>query len=284
MEAQAGISQGQIRSTAMRGIYKATGGKMNPVTKMKMYYALVSCLIFALLGATSYFIDSLAPQVFFNVSALGFFLLGFLHFYLYDHWQLYNPESKFSSTFLFSILILVLGFITYTLAFYFLSKKSSYVFLMPITLIAFLIPLWIHRSFDLALNVPAVDYKKWYFPEKPIVLDFDNIDTSNISIITYVFSKKHGDTEISNFQTKAPYELKLGDLFYGFLQEWNHRNPQSTIEYMDEEKLPFGWLFYIKEAWYLPKRYLDPDLTIKDNKLKVNQIIITKRIKQDIAS
>ena len=279
METQAGIPPTQMKGMAMKGFNMGRSAKMNPQTKMKIYYALVSCLIFALVGAIGYLVNSIAPQLIFNVSLIIIGVFGFLHFYLFNKWNLYNEENKFSSTLLFTILLLVLGLITFSLSFYFLSKKSAYITVMPITCLAFMVALWVNRTFDLALNIPPYDYKKWFFPAKPIVLDFDTIDTSNIAIITYVFSKKHNDPEISNFQTKAPYELKLGDLFYGFLQEWNHRNPQSTIEYVDDAKLPFGWLFYIKEAWYKPKRYLDPDKTIKDNNIKVNQIIITQRIK-----
>lgn len=108
----------------------------------------------------------------------------------------------------------------------------------------------------------------------------ENIDTSNIAIITYVFSKKFNDPEITNFQTKAPYEIKLGDLFYFFLQEWNYKYPQSNIEYAYDAKKMFGWLFFVKGKWYERNRYLDPEKTIKDNKIKVNEIIHTARVQQ----
>ena len=143
-----------------------------------------------------------------------------------------------------------------------------------------MVPTAVVRCFDLALAIPAKQYKEWYYPAKPIVADMDRIDLSNFAIITYVFSKKHGDKEMSNFQSKAPYDLKLGDLFYFFIQEWNYKYPQANIEYTEKNKNIFGWLFYVKDKWYRPRRFLDPDVTIRENKILVNQIIQTLRVPQ----
>lgn len=281
METQAGIAPAQMKGMAMKGLNMGQSAKMNPKTKKKIFYVLGFAILFMLCGALGFFSTKVAPQYLFHGTLVLLVLVGSLHLYLFNSMELYNEENRFSSTLVFTILIQVIGIIVYGIVFYFISKKSAYTWVMPFASLGFMIPLWIQRSFELALQVPSNEYKKWYFPDKPIGLDFDTIDTSNVAIITYVFAKKHSDSEISNFQTKAPYELRLGDLFYGFLQEWNHRHPQNTIEYKDENQQVFGWLFFIKEAWYKPKRYIDPDKTIRDNAIKVNQIIYTKRIKKE---
>ena len=107
----------------------------------------------------------------------------------------------------------------------------------------------------------------------------DRVDTSQFAIVTFVFSKKHNEESRSNFQSKAPFELKLGDLFYFFIQEWNYKNAQSTIEYMlEDQSTAYEWQFYVKPNWYSPRRYLDPEKTVKEVLTKSSQIVITERV------
>ena len=282
MEGQ-GITASQIKGQTMRGAGMVGSAKMKPQTKRKIFYGVFTVLIFALLGGLGYFVST-APQQFFILSMGLSLLLGILHLILVDSLKLIDDEieNKFSKTLTFTIILQILALLFYSVSFYFLSHKSLYITVFPWNILLFIVPLWINRTFEYAVKIPAHEYKQWFYPEKTIVADMDNIDTSNIAIITYVFSKKFNDPEITNFQTKAPYDIKLGDLFFFFLQEWNYKYPQNTIEFVDDEKQVFGWLFYIKGKWWSPNRYLDPDKTIKENQIKVNQIINTARVQQSV--
>lgn len=270
---------GQVQGFAMQGAGAVSGAPVSGETKRKIYYAVATFVLLAVCGAVGRWVDR-APTTYYWVFSFIFLGLGVLHLYLGDWLRLYGPDRAFAQRVLFTIIIVLLSMIGYFLVFYFLGHKSGYAFYFALSLWYIMVPTAVVRCFDLGLAIPAREYKEWHYPSKPIIADMDRIDLSNFAIITYVFSKKFDDKEMSNFQSKAPYDLKLGDLFYFFIQEWNYKYPQSNIEFADANKKTFGWLFYVQDKWYQPKRFLDPDITIRENKILVNQIIQTLRVPQ----
>jgi hypothetical protein len=270
---------GQVQGYAMQGAGAVNDAPVSGETKRKIFYTIIAFILLSLCGAVGHWVDIAAITFYWGFSFV-FLALGILHLFLIDWLKLFGTDKAFARRVLFSIIIVLLSMIGYFLAFYFLGHKSGYALYFTLSLWYFMVPMAVVRCFDLALGVPAKEYKEWYYPSKPIIADMDRIDLSNFAIITYVFSKKYGDKEMSNFQSKAPYDLKLGDLFYFFIQEWNYKYPQANIEFADSNKNVFGWLFYVQDKWYQPKRFLDPDITIRENKILVNQIIQTLRVPQ----
>ena len=53
---------------------------------------------------------------------------------------------------------------------------------------------------------------------------------------------------------------------------------ETPIEFTDKEGNPFEWWFRIKPKWYKSQQILDPQLSIKDNHVKENSVIICERI------
>jgi hypothetical protein len=270
---------GQVQGFVAQGAGAVNDPALSGATKRKIFYAVGAFIILAVCGVAGHWVDDAARSFYWGFSFF-FFALGVLHLFLVRWMGLFGQDNAFASRVLFSIIIVLLSMIGYFLVFYFLSHRSGYTLYFTLSLWYLLVPMAVVRCFDLGLAVPHKAYKEWYYPSKPIIADMDRIDLSNFAIITYVFSKKFGDKEMSNFQSKAPYDLKLGDLFYFFIQEWNYKYPQANIEFSDENKHTFGWLFYVHDKWYQPKRFLDPDVTIRENKILVNQIIQTLRVPQ----
>lgn len=270
---------GQAQGIGAQGAGMINDANVSAETKRKVYYGIISFLIFTLSGALGYFVNGNSTGLYLFYILL-FSGLGILHLFLIKWLNLFGNDNTFASRVLYSIVIVLLSMIGFFISFYFLSHKSGFSFYFTISLWYLMVPMAVVRCFDLALAVPAKIYKEWYYPAKPIIADMDKFDLSNFAIITYVFSKKEGDTEKSNFQTKAPYDIKLGDLFYFFINEWNRKYPQGNIQYTDEQANTFGWLFYVKDKWYQPKKFLDPDKTVRENNINVNQIIQTLRIPQ----
>lgn len=270
---------GQVQGFAAQGAGAVNDTPVSGETKRKIFYALATFVLLALCGAVGRWVDDAARTFYWGFSFF-FLALGTLHLFIVDWLKLFGTDKSFAPRVLFSISVVLFSMIGYFLVFYFLSHKSGYTLYFTLSLWYLMVPMAVVRCYDLALAVPDKEYKEWFYPSKPIVADMDRIDLSNFAIITYVFSKKFGDKEMSNFQSKAPYDLKLGDLFYFFIQEWNYKYPQANIEFADADHKTFGWLFYVQDKWYQPKRFLDPDITIRENKILVNQIIQTLRVPQ----
>jgi Type VI secretion system, TssN len=270
----------QVQSYAQDSANQAANDAFdNKQIKRRIFYVIIATLILAL-PALLGFVVARSPLNIFMATQCYMLLMGLLHFMAMDKMLAWKNPANFLNKLLFSLLITVIAAIVYCIVFYFTSK-SAIAFSFVGAILGFILPVLFSRTFQLAYRIPAKEYKMWLYPDKPIVIDMDNIDVSNFAILTFVFSKKFGDTVKSNLQSKAPYELKLGDLFFSFIKEWNYRNAENTIQYMDDDNKTFGWLFFVKDKWYSPKQYLDPDKTIRENKIKVNQIVQTERVKID---
>ena len=72
--------------------------------------------------------------------------------------------------------------------------------------------------------------------------------------------------------------MLLGDLYYHFLNDYNELHSETTIEFVDKYSIAQEWWFRAKPKWYQRNRILDPELSIKDNKIKEDTIIICERI------
>ncbi|MGB0424050.1 MAG: TssN family type VI secretion system protein [Flavobacteriales bacterium] len=86
---------------------------------------------------------------------------------------------------------------------------------------------------------------------------------------------------------EAPVERKLGEVFHLCIQERRKKSNLSTIQDMGDEYQgtpEFCWLFYVKALWNKPNtwfrktRCLNPSLTIEQNNISKNDIIVAVRI------
>jgi general stress protein CsbA len=259
------------------------------VTAMQwVKYALIVIIIGAVISATGFIMPG-SPQLAFGLNVVLFLLAG-VWFWLRVK-PLASLRRHFTSylititvlSFIFLVGGYVAGYFLFNKFFTALFCKLDFIDTMAPAAIAAMVPLFFDLAFESAVNIPPRVYKKWTYPEKPLVMDMDNIDLSNFAVVTFVFSKKDGENSNSNFQSKAPYTIRLGDLFYFFVQEWNYKNPGNTIDFLDVNGKPFGWNFTLKKPWWPAKTYLDPDLSVKENKIKVNTIIKTERVHQNIS-
>ncbi|MFN7846378.1 MAG: TssN family type VI secretion system protein [Bacteroidota bacterium] len=271
----ASSAQGSAQGAAQQELNKAAS------SSWVKYYLLI--FAFGIVISATGFIAPKFPQLVFTVNTIIFLALGFWHWSRVRRMAVY--QTNFVS-FLLKITFLTLLFIMigYVLAYFLLSKFMENIFcdlsmigMLSSSVLASLIPTASALTFESIAAIPPKDFKKWIYPEKPIIMD-ENTDLSNFVLITFVFAKKHGDKEKSNLQSKGPYGIKLGDLFYFFVQEWNYRNPEKQIQYLDENNRPFGWYFTAGKSFWSGKKYLDPELTIKDNNIKINLIIDTERV------
>jgi hypothetical protein len=145
-------------------------------------------------------------------------------------------------------------------------------------LIPFVIPYLVVKSFDAMWAIPALRYKLWFYPmgmEVPNPLDFDLSD--HMKVIAIEFSPREGEEPL-NIKVKAPERMEIGHYFMTFIEQFDIRNPERTVEITDDSNMPVGWLFYLKQPWYKSARVLDGEMTFNDNKVNENDTIIAERV------
>jgi hypothetical protein len=69
----------------------------------------------------------------------------------------------------------------------------------------------------------------------------------------------------------------LGELFYHFINDYNELQSETPIEYQING-VATEWWYHLKTKWYMPRRILDPHLTVRENGIKENSVIICERI------
>jgi hypothetical protein len=108
--------------------------------------------------------------------------------------------------------------------------------------------------------------------------DLDMIDLSDIIVIQFIFHKKAEDASPTNFTAKAPLNMSLGQLFFIFINDYNYRNEQNAIEYLNKKDESYGWSFLIKRKWWLKSIYLDPDVSVGKNEVQPNDKVYVRRV------
>jgi len=241
-------------------------------------YTLVCGLAAGVAGLISY-----KDMLFNSESALFYFLLtwmlviGILH-NLFSSKILPWVEKKFFWAGLFHALTIAgIGGIFLLLSFYVTGHKIY----NPIHLLSVLmlvLPWLIYSFYRMHLNFPVKILRKWYYPDDRHVEDPLDREMESPVIVAFNFKKKSTDETMTSFRAKAPKEMTFGKLFYYFINDYNDRNPDEAIEYLDQNKKPQSWIFYFRPNWLGQIRYIDPEETNSFNFIKENSVIICKRI------
>lgn len=151
-------------------------------------------------------------------------------------------------------------------------------FPMLISMLSFFVPIVLLYTFEAAYKIPLPEFATWYYPvNAPIELPDEKVN-EKLLVIAFEIAKSSTDNAKTNFRAKGPEAMLLGDLYYHFLNDYNDMQSETPIEFTNRANIPFEWWFRIKPKWYQPHRILDPGLSIRDNQVKENSIIICERI------
>jgi len=143
---------------------------------------------------------------------------------------------------------------------------------------SFVLPQFFATSFEAYTEIPQEIYKVWYYPEEEREIDFDKIDTSKIFMLEMEFSKSIADNKLVNSKAKAPLGMMFGDWFMSFIENYNHKFDNDPIQYLNQDNTPTGWIFYTKPSFFGSAKYIDPDVSIADNKISEKNVIIARRV------
>ena len=145
----------------------------------------------------------------------------------------------------------------------------------------FVLPQFLKVCFRAYRSIPQEIYKLWYYPLHASEIDFDTIDTSTIYMLELEYSKSIDDNRIINTKLRAPVHMKFGDWFRSFLENYNHKYESDPIHYLLDGQRPQGWIFSTKPGWTGTARFIDPDLTIADNQISEQMVILARRVSEN---
>jgi hypothetical protein len=189
-------------------------------------------------------------------------------------------ELKWNNYTIFSIASFncIVGYATFTF-FYNLLNGSSFGFWAGLHAVGIFIPLAFRQGYLSYVGIPTKVFKVWYLDTNRPEPDFDKINVNKILLLAIEFIKNVNSSEFTNMRVKAPVDMLFCDWFQSFLLNYNEKYFESPIQFQYLDGTSMGWIFYYKTGFFSGKKFIDPDLTIRQNGLSEQYTIIAERVK-----
>ncbi len=242
-----------------------------------LYVILVSILL-ALPTLVNRF-ELNTSQILILVSAQVFILvLGILHLRMVPSTLPWYKSQPFNLQILFILCILLMAYFFSNLSFSLPNSPRSQI-VWYLSLLWFVIPILLNQTAEELLKVPQKIFKQWYYPAGQNIDDPSDEELENPIVISFIFPKNESSPEPTTFRAKAPVGMKLGRLFYFFINDYNSRHPEGLISFLDGNREPNGWTFMkVRNKFFKTTEGLDPELSIYANNIRENDVLVCNRI------
>jgi hypothetical protein len=189
-----------------------------------------------------------------------------------------NKREVLIGELFFAISVILFTIVVFSGLQYFLKDKNFLFFPMMTSVLGFFVPTLLVHTFNAAYSIPQPLFQSWQYPiSQPIDLPDDN-PNEKLLVIGFEIAKKLSDTRKTYFRAKAPEGIKLGELYYHFINDYNELHSETPIAFMNDFSEAYYWLFCTKAKWYQRSRVLNPNVTIRENKIKENTVIVCDRL------
>jgi hypothetical protein len=240
--------------------------------KALILYALVTLILMAGVSLLPW-INENNLTAFYYISQLLALVLGTVHAWLMGVFLSNMVKGKFWNGLWITLALMALTEIAVVIVYYFIKFPFPFItYIIP-----FIVPYLAWQALRYYAAIPPRVYRLWHYPVAQDIPDLDFIDLSQVVMVQFVLSKSPTDATISNFTSKAPLNMTLGQLFLILINDYNEKYPQSTVTYLKQGQKPYGWWFYKKKGLFKFKQFLDPALTFRDNGIVANDFIYATR-------
>ena len=140
---------------------------------------------------------------------------------------------------------------------------------------AFLLAYIVAEAWEIFYAIPDREYKIWFNPES--MDPFSLAQTSKLPVRLKV-RRRYFDIREELFPLTVPARLKVGRFFYHFILD-EEKKGAPGIEKEDEDRNAYGWQFYSEDLGGVIRKFLDPQRTLEENKIRKNSIIVARRVR-----
>jgi len=259
-------------------LFMAKKNKLLSNRKLIFFVLLVSVFLCipALLGLIPYaFMPYLyiVLQVFYMI--LGYYSVIFLRKHIPNIEKKKNP---FLIIFLFQFVVMFVGAALFSTVFN-LCSELKYGIWACTCMISFIFPLLFWETYNKYMIIPPEIHKTWSFSKESQTFSTP-IDYDRLLVMEIELFKTLADAAPMKIKVKAPHNMPFGVWFKTFLADYNYKFPREQIEY-DDPVNSYSWIFYIKRSFFLPRKYIDYDLTLAENRIKEKHTILAKRVSEE---
>ena len=241
-------------------------------------YALVTVLILVLPALTGFVEQYFIPYIYIALQLL-YVVFGYYHLKAMDLFLPDFAQKPFKYEIIFTLVLCIMGMAFFSLVFN-LCSELQYGWWASTCIVPFIFISLFRKTYRLYLDIPLEIYKIWEYSDDRKIADDSSIDTSELILVDIELFKQIGDPVPFHLSVQASDTMIFGNWFQRCIKDHSRKYPMSRIYYNDNE-IPYGWIFYTKPSFFLPRRYIDPDLSFTDNKIKGGYTIIAKRVRKE---
>lgn len=247
------------------------------VKKTAIYGILSSAATSLVAFGTLYIAEN--PAIVYWVFTGVFFLFGCIHMWI-THKKYFSPKKPSAKVIggelLFSVSVILFTIVALSSLVYFLKDKQFLFYPVLLSALVFFVPFLFTQMFRALYGIPTARFATWQYPLQTIDLPDESAD-ERLLVIGFEIAKRPTDMK-TYFRAKAPEKMALGELYYHFINDYNELQSETPILYKDADNDLTEWWFRLKPKWYQSNRILDPKMTIVENGIKENSVIICERL------
>ena len=251
--------------------------KFNLFSKKKSIWILV-CSVFimgspGILGLVDYWF---MPYIYICL-AVFYLLLGLYNLALINSLYAEIKNQGFGYEYTLFCIQMILGIGVFSLIFN-LTNELKYGIWASTCILPYIFISLYKQAYHSLINIPLEIYKVWqYSPDKRI---FPDKTRKCNEVIRIELCKKAEDSIAHRIIVQFYGDQIFWEWFQLMLEDYNFAHPGEEIEYFKNEE-SFGWIFYYKPSFFVPRKYIDPDLTIFHNGLHRHHVIIAERVRKE---
>jgi hypothetical protein len=243
-----------------------------------IFYLLLIAVILCLPALLGFIPYAFMPYIYIALQIL-YLILGYYTVLILRRYMLGQIEKKnsFPIIFFFQFLIMFIGAALFSTVFNMCSELKYGIWACT-CLLPLLFPPLFWETYNRYMSIPLEVYKIWEYKTNdqtvPTLTDYNSLLVMEIELY-----KTLTDPFPMKIKAKAPPNIAFGPWFKTFITDHNYKFPSAPIVYTHENDGAFySWIFYIKRSFFVPRKYIDHELTIPENKIKEKHTIVAKRI------
>lgn len=265
------------------GVVMFVIGKKNLLLNNKklIYFVLASCVILALPALLGFIDYWFMPYVYILLQVV-YLIVGWYYLAMLRWIEKEIDQKPFYVEFLFVLVIMIVAAGIFSLVFN-LCNELQYGLWACTCILPFIFPVLFRKVYHSFMEIPLEIYKIWsYDGQDQSVWDDTETDpeSERIIVVELEIARLAADPVPLNIKAKASEDMPFGVWFKIFLNDYNIKSSATPITYSDYEH-SYGWIFYRLSSVLGRKKYIDPNLSFTQNKMRENQVIIAKRAKYE---
>lgn len=171
----------------------------------------------------------------------------------------------------------LLGAYLFRLAFNWLSPLG-YGWLAATSVVAFLVPPVFWWTYVALASIPSEIYDVWYYPEGESRIELEHLDFDRMKVLDVELYKYPENPSPLKVKVKAPPNMEFGLWFKKFIDDYNQKFPSGGIHFKSDNGETYGWIFYVKRSFFTRRLFVDPALSIEDNRITDRHPIFARRV------